>query len=286
MAFLETPVFPGKIGANLIRTLIHSVESVRTYGGRVIKNQNSSQGVRRYAFYMPSTTTTEFDSLQAHYLAVGGTMHGFRLEDRQDYICLQADGFLGKTANGTGLPTYQLNKKYLTGSLSEFRDIRKPKTSGNTVYRNAAPVTAGAGAGEYALATTTGIVTFVADSSSSATSHTVGASHQVTLSGALAGLAIGGKLYLTGVTGTAATTLNSLAHTISNIAGSTYTLSVSTTGLTASSGTGFKYPQPTDTLAWAGQFDTPVAYGTQLAFEFKTQKVLIANQVELHEEYV
>lgn len=286
MAFLESPVFPGRIGANWQRTIRHQVEAVRTFNGRLIKNINSAQGLREYSFYLPATSATEYQLLQAHYLAVKGTAHSFRLQDPDDDTCVQADGYLGTSATGVGVPSYQIKKRYVSGVLTELRDIRKPFTSGLIIYRNASPATAGAGAGQYALDTTTGIVTWVADSSATASSHTVGASHQVTLNSALSGLVIGGKLYLTGVTGTAANTLNNLAHTISNIAGSTYTLSISTSGLTATGGTGWKYPQPADTLAWAGQFHTPVAYGSELTFERMSSGLFIAQQVSLLEEYV
>lgn len=286
MSFLETPVFPGRILMGAARTINHSVETARQYNRRAVKNVNSAQAWRQYSFVMPAINTTEFATLEAHYLAVKGVGHQFRLEDWADYVCAQADGFLGQSSAGTGMPTYQLHKRYVTGSLTEWRAIRKPKASGNTIYRNGSPSTAGASAGNYALDSTTGIVTWVADSSSAVSVHTIGASHQVTLGGALAGLAIGGKLYLSGVTGTAATTLNGIAHTISNISGSTYTLSTSTTGLTASSGTGFKYPQATDTLAWAGSFDTPVSYESELQFQTQARNVHVAQQVLLMEEYV
>ena len=286
MAFLETPVFPGRVAVLATKTYSHSVEVVRTYNRRAIKNINTSQAWRQYAFAMPVVGTTEHDLLQSHYLAVKGIGHQFRFTDLDDYKVLQADGFLGTAAAGTGMPTYQLAKRYVTGALTEFRQIRKPQATGNTVYRNGSPATAGVAAGNYSLDTTTGTVTWVADASSGVSSHTVGATHQVTLGAALSGLAIGGKLYLTGVTGTAAATLNGIAHSVTNIVSTTYTLSTSTTGLTATGGTGFKYPQPTDTLAWAGQFDVPVAYETELQFQSVANNIYISQQVTLIEEYV
>lgn len=285
MSFLETPIFPGQVGAGASRSIKRSVETIRTMNRQRISNVNSAQCWREYMFFMPAVGSTERELLEAHYLAVS-TAHQFRFEDAYDYLCIQADGFLGQAATGTGMPTYQLHKRYVTGALTEWRAIRKPKSTGNTIYRNASPATPGASAGNYALSSTTGIVTWVADSSSAASVHTVGASHQVTLGAALSGLPIGGKLYLSGVTGTAATLLNGIAHTITNIVSTTYTLSVSTTALTASSGTGYKYPQATDTLAWSGSFDVPVAYGTELILTHQAPDIHIAQQVLLVEEYV
>lgn len=286
MSFLESPQFPGLLAIQANRTVKHSVEVGRTYNRRAIKNINTAQGWREYSFPMPAKSTAEFAVLEAHYLAVKGMGHQFRFADKHDKTATQTDGYLGQSSAGTGVPTYQLHKRYSSGSFVEFRSVKKPISSGLGIYRNASIQTAGAGAGNYALDSTTGIVTFVADGSSGAVSHTVGASHQVTLSAAIAGLAIGGKLYLTGVTGTAAATLNSIAHTIANIVGATYTLSTVTTGLVATGGTGFKYPQPTDTLAWAGDFDTPVSYGSELTFTAETGNILIAQQVLLIEEAV
>ena len=70
-----------------------------------------------------------------------------------------------------------------------------------------------------------------------------------------------GKLWLQGLTGADAALLNNLAHTITAISGSTYTLATNTAGKTiTAAGQGQKYPQPTDTLTWSGTFYVPVQF--------------------------
>ena len=130
------------------------------------------------------------------------------------------------------------------------------------MYRSAVAVTFGVAAGNISLDTTTGIVTFVADGSQPCASHSVGASHQFTTTLDLA-LVVGQKVYLSGITGTAASVLNGIAHTITAKSGAgpfTFTIGTTTTGLTASGGTAFAYPQAAEALTWAGQFDVPVRF--------------------------
>jgi len=81
---------------------------------------------------------------------------------------------------------------------------------------------------------------------------------------ALSGVAVGERLYLSGLGGTVASTLNGLSHAISAISGggsNVYTLTVATTGLAwTSGGSGYAYPQSTEALAWSGQFYVPVHF--------------------------
>lgn len=214
-------------------------------------------------------TTTQFQALYSLFLAVAGAGIGFRARDPFDYQATVsgglASGRLGSTAAGTGEPTYQLKVRYASDSLTRDETITKPVSGTSIVYRAASPVTAGASPGNIALSTTTGIVTFVADDTESITGHTPGATHAFTTAADMSMLAIGEKVYITGVTGTAATTLNGIAHTISNKSGAgpyTWTISTVTTGLTASSGTAAAYPQAGETLTWAGEFDRPVRFAS------------------------
>ena len=82
---------------------------------------------------------------------------------------------------------------------------------------------------------------------------------------------MGEKIHISGVSGTAATALNNLAHTITAKTGTgpyTWTISTATTGLTASVGTAKEYAQDADTLTWAGEFDVPVRFDSD---EFRAQ---------------
>jgi uncharacterized protein (TIGR02217 family) len=212
---------------------------------------------------------TDFDSLLAFFHVMYGAAIPFRVRDPLDYEATTSNGFIGSGA-GTGLPTYQLAKRYAVGSNYYYRDITKPRSSGFTGYRAASPLTVGASPGNISVSTTTGIVTFVADDTEAITGHTVGATHRFTTAADIPALGIGDKVYLSGITGTGADVLNGLAHTISNkVAGSPteyiWTIAANTSGsptLTASGGTAYAYPQADEALTWAGVFDVPAAFAT------------------------
>lgn len=259
MSTIETPRFPDNVAYGALLGPEYRTEVVEEYSGAQQRNIAWDQGLLVFAVRMP-LSDDQMAELTAWHRVCKGRAHAFRVRDRSDYRALEATnrwGRLGTSDNGTGVPAYQLTRKYLIGSLSEYRSIRKPVASPAVqIYRGGVLQTAGAGAGNYAIVTTTGVVTFVADSSSNVTAVTPGASTVVTLAGALSGLAIGGRLYLSGLGGTIGAALNSLAHPVSNVSGAIYTLSTVTTGLAwTSGGTGAKYAQPTEALHWLGAFD-------------------------------
>jgi uncharacterized protein (TIGR02217 family) len=263
MGFIESPRFPAGFSLGAVGGPTWLTEVIEFAGGYEQRNAAWASPRHRYVVSFENRTQAEIEELLAFMRAAEGRKNGFRFRDAADYSCLSTAGRLGMGAVGTGLPTYQLYKRYTSGSNTTDRLIAKPVSGGVTVYRDASPVTIGAGAGQIGIDYTSGIVTFVADASSSVTAVTPGATTAVTLSAALGPLAVGEKLYLAGLTGTIASTLNNLAHTISNIATNTYTLSVTTTGLTWSgSGAGYAYPQAGESLTWAGSFDVPVRFDT------------------------
>ena len=93
----------------------------------------------------------------------------------------------------------------------------------------------------------------------------MGASHQFTTAANIPGLAIGEKVYITGVSGTAATTPQQFGprdQQQDRQRAPYLTLATTTTGLTASGGTAYEYPQATDALTWAGEFDVPCRFDT------------------------
>lgn len=205
--------------------------------------------------------------LQAFHRVCRGKSRGFKFLDPLDFEVLSTEGFMGSSSAasgvGDGTPTRQLWKRYSEQGQTQDRIIQKPKSGTVIGYRGVATLVFGAGAGQIALDYATGIVTFVADASQAITGHTPGASHQFTTAANITQLSIGDKVYITGVTGTGATTLNGLAHTIANKTGTgpyTWTISTTTTGLTASGGTAFAYPQADEALTWEGQFYVPARF--------------------------
>ncbi|OYV46746.1 MAG: hypothetical protein B7X10_04735, partial [Burkholderiales bacterium 21-58-4] len=166
-----------------------------------------------------------------------------------------------------GLPTLQLTKNYLSGVDTDQRQITKPVTGTFAGQRNGVALVAGSSAGNYSLDTTTGLVTFVADASSNASSITVGATMQVVLTVNPGTLTAGKLIYLSGFSGTDAALVNGIAHLINSVSGAgpyTFMLATVTTGktITLGSGAGAKYPQVSDALTWTGEFDVPVRFDT------------------------
>ena len=271
MAFIETPRFPPELSYYASGGPEHLTQIVTVASGYEKRNAVWAVPRARYDIAQAMKTVTGKDAVIGFFRAAQGKATAFRFRDWSDYTDGGA-GILG-TGIGTGQPTYQLQKNYVQG-LTATRKIAKPLTLAAgadvalVILRNAAAATAGSAAGNYALDSTTGIVTFVADASQAPTSITPGSTTSLVVSGTdnLA-LTTGKVVYLSGVTGTAAAALNG-ANTITGKSGSgpwTYTLATVTTGLTVTGvGTAYKYPQASDALTWTGQFDVPVRFDTDV----------------------
>lgn len=200
--------------------------------------------------------------------------YGFLLEDPIDSVVTAAQGALmgymagvelGTVGFGNGTPNYGLRKLYTARGSSRKRARVLTRTNTTpALLRGGSPVTIGASAGNASLSAAPVYVTFVADASQNVTAVTVGATTQVTLSSALAGLVVGGRLWLQDLTGTHASLLNNLSHEITAITGgglNVYTLATNTAGKTiTAAGTGKKYPQPDEALTWSGTFYVPVQF--------------------------
>ena len=257
MAFLESPRFPDRLAVGVAGGPGFNTSVIRIQSGRRIAAVNWDLPLRTWSVrHIPVNDRGSYLALQNHFMAVRGMAHGFRLRDPFDYAD-EGAGLLGTTGAGTGLPTAQLVKQYGLPGFYSQRPIYKPLAV--VVRRNGSPVAVGVGAGQIALNSTTGLVTFVADASSGIASITPGATTSVTLSAAV-GVLTAGTLYLSGISGTVGTALNGKAWSVNSVSGATYTLAVNTAGLSGSGGLGSRYPQPTDALTWTGEFDTPVYF--------------------------
>ena len=265
MSFLEIQ-FPPAISYGASGGPGYSTDVVSLNSGAEQRNSNWSASRAVYDASHGVKSQTDMDALIAFFRVCKGKAQGFRFKDWADFQTTQSTGLLDAGV-GTGLPTYQCNKKYLSGSNYEIRTITKPVANTTAVLRGGSPVTFGAAAGNVSMSTVTGILTFVADASSGATSITPGATTQVILTTNPGTLVIGQLLYLSGFTGTDAALVNGLSHTISNVTGAgpyTFTLATNTSGktITLGSGLGAKYPQVAETLTWAGEFDVPCRFDT------------------------
>lgn len=239
-------------------------------GGYATVNAVRDVSLLTYQIGIAPMLVSDAQAIIALYETTDAGAFGMLMDDPIDFTVTGAQGgligYMSGVANGTvgfgnGTPLYGLRKLYTApGGRQKGRAITRPKGT-PPILRNGSPVTVGVSVGNISLSAAPVYVTFVADASSNVSGVTVGATTQVVLSGALAGLGVGGKLWLQGLTGANASLLNNLAHTITAVAGATYTLSTNTAGKTiTAAGQGQKYPQPTDTLTWTGDFYVPVHF--------------------------
>jgi uncharacterized protein (TIGR02217 family) len=273
MAFLETPRLPEIIARGLtcgpsfstrVIVLRSGAEQRNANWSRVRWRADAASAVRRHA---------DFAALEEFFYAVGGRLHGFRVRDYGDYthasaggspvlIPLDTDGYaIGTVGAGYGVATYQLAKRYAAGVLSHDRWITKPVSGSVSLTRATAPVTIGVSAGNAAVDSTTGVVTFVADQSQAISTHTPGASHVITLGTAFSpNVGVGDRVWVTGCGGADAALINDRSHAVTNVATAAITIGLVTTGKTITGGTARLYPQPDEALAWAGEFDVPCRF--------------------------
>ena len=133
------------------------------------------------------------------------------------------------------------------------------------ITRAGAPVSIGASPGNASIDADTGLVTFVADASQALSSITTGASTTLTFSdsvGMYAAMSVGQLVFVSGVSGSAAALINGMSHVVTSKSGSSIVVSTNTTGKSGTGGTAFKYPQPSESMAWSGRFYVPVNFAT------------------------
>lgn len=188
---------------------------------------------------------SKIDDLYDFFITVGeGSYNSFLFKDWADYKVLAADGRLGTTAVGTGEPIYQMYKRYSYGARTFDRAIKKPKASSVTVYRGGVAQTETT---HYTYDTTTGIVTFVADSSKAVNANSTKAITGITQAnpGSVTcvghGFSTGDKIKITSVGGM--TQVNNTYFTITVTGTDTFTIGVDTSGYGAyiSGGSAIKY---------------------------------------------
>lgn len=252
----------------------YQTDVARTFGGAESRNQNWSESLFQADIGSRVCTRGELETIKVFFRARKGKAIGFRVKDWGDFEVSVLEGRLGLSAVGTGMPTYDLYKRWADGAGNDDKRIWKPNAAGFAVQRNGSAATLGAGAGQYAIDTINGQVTFVADASSAVQSVTVGATTQVVLTSNPGALIVGKLLYLAGFTGADAALLNGTSHVINSVSGSgpyTFVLATNTAGktITLGAGNGYKYPQPSDTLTWSGTYDIPCRFDTdRLRYRF------------------
>lgn len=270
--FLESPRFPDEVAFWAQGGPKFSTTVVQLNSGGEQRNINWATPLTYYNIQDGLRTQANIQNTISFFNNVMGMGYGFRFKDFNDFMD-NSGGVLG-TGVGNGLPTYQMYKKYISGSFSMQKKIQKPVASqvvnGATIvtqpYRNGSPVPVPSGA---TLDTTTGIFTFSPDATATISSFTIGATTSIVCPTNPGSFTAGKLMYLSGFAGINAATLNNQAFVINSISGTgpfTFVLAVNTTGLTISIGSAIAshYPQASDALTWQGTFDVPVRFGTDL----------------------
>jgi uncharacterized protein (TIGR02217 family) len=249
--------------------------NTRVMGGNGYEsvNINWARTLRQYDLGIAPMDVAQWLEIEALHEATDGGAFGFLMQDPKDQTVTYATGNLqacqnnapvGTVGFGYGVPSYSLNLRYSTiNSIRTYdRRITRPK-SAIALKRGGVVQTSGAAPGNYAVSYTTGIVTFVYDAQATPSAITVGNPTELTFSGTsfTSLFATGGRVYLQRVTGTSSTAHNNLSHSISSIASNKIFINTDTTGLTVTgAGSARKYPQPTETLTWSGDFYVPVHF--------------------------
>lgn len=235
-------------------------------------NIDWSRTLRMYEVGIAPMTAASWLELEGVHEVTEGGAYGFLMEDPKDSTVSTTNGLMhafnvvqvGAIGVGYGEPVMRCWKRMEAVGTARYKDrrISRPRSSGFVLYRGGTPVTPGSGAGQFALDVDTGTVAMVADASAAHTSITAGATTVLNYAdGTMPGvLSPGDRVYISGVTGSAASVLNGRSHAITAEGASSLTISTSTAGLSGSGGASYKYPQASEAMTWSGKFYVPVHF--------------------------
>jgi len=258
MTFLESPRFPDNIafGATVGPTFSTVVATV--YSGREQRTPAWTQSRLQFQVGRRVMNASDTAALDAFFRAAQGKANGFRIKDWTDFLDAGAGVLTPTTTPGV----WQMAKKYAAGALANQRLIRKPVSGQVAVQRGGASVTLGVAAGNASIDSTTGLVTFIADSTGNCSAWTPGATTSFSVPLVPLSWTVGKQLSFSGISGDVGGALNGKTVPITAINGPTVTVSAATTGDTLSGGVAGLYPQPGESLKWTGQFDVPARFDT------------------------
>jgi uncharacterized protein (TIGR02217 family) len=241
MAFIETPRFPECLRYGFSGGPEFSTDVSILGSGYEQRNKNWVNARGRWSGEYGPQEDANTKILIAYFRAMGGSAHGFRFKDYSDFEVALTEGLIA-SGIGTGAPTLQLNKKYLTGTQFELRPITKPIAATAKVYKNSVLLVAG-----YTLDATSGEVTFTATTTKNVNANSAKVVTGITqanpgvVTAVGHGFVTGDKIKLAAVVGM--TEVNNLYFTITFISADTFSIGVSTLayGAYSSGGTATKY---------------------------------------------
>lgn len=149
MAFLETPRFPDRIAYGAVGGPMFRTELVVSASGRETRNGAWSYPRHAWDVSQGINTPADFATLRAFFMIARGRQHAWRYKDWTDYAATHSDGYVVAITS----TTFQLMKRYTSGSSTQARPIYKPLHGGSIVIKVSGTDTA------HTLDTATGIVT-------------------------------------------------------------------------------------------------------------------------------
>lgn len=207
-----------------------------------------------YDFDFSNRNESDYRALRSHFAMARGRKNSFAMRDFTDYQVDVSEGITVQTTPGN----FQLTKRYGEAPDNYDRDITRPVIV--MPLRGGSPMTAGGGAGQYSFSQSTGTLTVVPDQSRNINSHAVGATHQFTLASAFSpNVIVGNTIYVSGVTGSAASVLNDQPLTVTAVSAAVISVNRNTTGMVASAGTAYRRIAASE-ITWSGTFNVPVRY--------------------------
>lgn len=154
MAFIESLLFPITISPGPIGGPGYSTDVVTVAGGHEQRNAGWSVPRRRYELSTSVKTQADFEAVRDVFYQARGRLHGFRFRDWSDYRATTANGVTVLTSGSS----YQLQKRYASGSYLVDRNIVKPVAGMLTIWRTRGGTPSDI-TGSTTIDTATGIIT-------------------------------------------------------------------------------------------------------------------------------
>ena len=157
MAFIESPRFPDRIAYGAAGGPEFKTEISVPISGR--EERNSAWAYPRHSWDVSHGINgqADYDALRAFFLIAKGRANSWRFKDWSDYQAAHTGDGKG-VALGLTTTTFQLVKRYTSGSTTQDRLIRKPIAAGFELKDTGVTLTLTT---DYTLDATTGIVTTV-----------------------------------------------------------------------------------------------------------------------------
>lgn len=267
MAFIETPRFPDEVALGAQFGPEWSTHVVVLHSGHEKRNQRWTHP-RHKGNVGFVRDLTQFEVLEAYFLAMKGRTESFRFKDYSDFQSSALgtnpafnDQNLG---NGDGADlTFQLVKLYTTGALTYSRQIDKPVSGTELVGVGPSSIEIAVLATltpKWSIDSTTGLLTFVADVQKTVTGgNNV---NPVELTVATHGLVTGDTVHLSLFTGDWAA-LNATRNAITKIDANTFSVAINGSGFAAYAANAGQFntlPQTGERVVAGFDFDVPVRF--------------------------